>query len=187
MNQLIPQRDFSSSGKLLVSAITSIFVLMWIFALFAYYNLPNVIPTHFDMKGKPDDFGDKSSFLLTTFVLSITPLIFIILVRYRFVLINRYPHLINLPGFFLYIEKIEYSRRAYWYNRYFEILLWLGLSISIYLFIIQLIVYNSTVSGEFNLLFLILIVVFPIFLIIPFLLVLSSLSKELKSEAEKNI
>lgn len=186
MTDLIPSAKMSPVANILVNVITAIIILMWAFALYAYFTLPDIIPTHFGIEGKPDDYGDKSTFLFLALIFCITPVIFLLLVKYRFVLINRYPYLINLPGFFLYIEKIEYQRRAYWYNKYFEIFLWLGVAISFYLFAIQLMIYKATIDKEFNSFFLVIILVLPFLFLIPFLIALISISNKIRDEAKKS-
>lgn len=65
--------------------------LAWYIAIHAYGTLPDKIPTHFDFKGYPNDWGQKNpySFFLMPLVQSI---IVLIIIRLR-----KYPHLYNFP------------------------------------------------------------------------------------------
>ncbi|MEI6682064.1 MAG: DUF1648 domain-containing protein, partial [Bacteroidota bacterium] len=65
---------------------------MMFFAGYVLYNFPHLpdrIPTHFNEAGKADDYGDKSSFLILP---GVALFIYTLLT-----LINRVPHIFNLP------------------------------------------------------------------------------------------
>jgi len=62
-------------------------VLMWLYLLTEYPNLPDIVASHFNAKGEPNDYGSK------TFIL-ILPSIATLMYLGLFVL-NRYPHLHN--------------------------------------------------------------------------------------------
>lgn len=53
--------------------------LLWLLIIWEYMNLPDIIPIHFDMRGKPDDFGDKSAILgmpvISTFIFFILSIV----------------------------------------------------------------------------------------------------------------
>ncbi len=38
-----------------------ILIFIWIFTIINYQKLPEIIPTHFDFNGKPDDFGTRKT------------------------------------------------------------------------------------------------------------------------------
>lgn len=40
-------------------------VFLWWFTLKKYKSLPQIIPTHFDVEGKPDNFGNKKWYFFT--------------------------------------------------------------------------------------------------------------------------
>lgn len=65
----------------------SIVLIMWIYAIYTYVDLPDTIPTHFNSKGEPDEFGSKAT-------LWIVPGLATIMYIGIFVL-NKYPHLHN--------------------------------------------------------------------------------------------
>lgn len=65
----------------------TMFLVMWAITAYVYFNVPEIIPTHFNAAGFPDNQGSKVSLLAfpavgTVLYLSIT-------------LLNRYPHLFN--------------------------------------------------------------------------------------------
>lgn len=51
-------------GKLLRRTALVTLLGVWIFAARIYPDLPQIIPTHFDLKGRPDDFGRKEMLFL---------------------------------------------------------------------------------------------------------------------------
>ncbi len=70
----------------------SLFLLICIagYAIISYDSLPDIIPTHFNGKGVPDVFGNKSSLFSPIFLLAF---LFVGLT-----LLNRYPHMFNYMG-----------------------------------------------------------------------------------------
>lgn len=40
----------------------------WVYVLFYFFNLPQLIPTHYDLGGNADAFGDKKSIFVLMFV-----------------------------------------------------------------------------------------------------------------------
>ncbi|MCX8056726.1 MAG: DUF1648 domain-containing protein [Ignavibacteria bacterium] len=163
-----------------------IILVIWFMGIFAYFNLPDLIPTHFDLKGNPDAFGKKTIFLILPIILSFAQIIILILVKYRFTLINKYPYLINLPGFFIYINKISNERKSYWLNRYFDLLLKVNFILSLYLLTVFIIIIYSTDQNYLNSTALIFILLFPFIMIILLFIILAKISNEMKAEANGN-
>jgi uncharacterized membrane protein len=64
-------------------------VILWIIPAIAWSSLPEVIPTHFGIDGRADDWGSKN----TLFIL---PLIATVLYG-GMTLLNRYPYIFNYP------------------------------------------------------------------------------------------
>lgn len=182
---LIKPNPFNKEGKKWILMSLLIVILMWAISLYAYFTLPDIIPTHFGLKGKPDAYGSKTSFLIVPVLLSLAPVIILVMVKFRFVLINKYPYLINLPGFFVHIEKIPEDRRSYWFNRYFELILKFNFALTIYLFVLLLMIYYSTIKEQFDPAALIFIILFPFLAIVPFFIALSKVSSEMKADANK--
>lgn len=54
-------------------------ITLWTYIIISYQSLPDTIPIHFDMLGKPDDFGDKSAILgmpvIATFIFFILSIV----------------------------------------------------------------------------------------------------------------
>lgn len=180
MEELIPYEELSRKAKKLIYGILFIVLSILAIGIYGYFSLPETIPTHFGIDGKPDRYGERIAFLILPLLLCLGPVIILLIVRYRFILINKYPHLINLPGFFINLNRIEISKRGYWLNKYFELTLWLGLVLSLYLLFIMIIIYYSTLEGELPVPIFIIIILFPTFMVIPFFIALSNLSNQIK-------
>ena len=155
--------------------------MIWVIGLSAYFSLPERVPTHFGFSGKPESFGTKDIFLFLPFAFSLAPVIFLLVIRYRFTLINKYPYLTNLPAFFAIFE-LPSEKRAYWLNRYFELVLMLGVALVIFLLVMLLGIYKGTLDGEIPSWFSGLTLVLPFGLIIPFIFALRSLSMKMAEE-----
>src|SRR3990172_333581 len=137
----------SARGRILIFILLVFLAAIWGVSLYAYYTLPERVPTHFGFSGRPDSFGSKSTFLYLPAAFSLAPLIFLLVIRYRFTLINKYPYLANLPAFFAIIE-LPSEKRAYWLNRYFELVLMLGVALVVFLLFMLLGIFKGTVDGE---------------------------------------
>lgn len=81
--------SLTSSDKLLNVISKVLLIFLWIAAIFFYFNLPDIIPTHFNFRGKPDRFGNK----LTIFILAILGTIF----YFGLSALIRRPHFFNYP------------------------------------------------------------------------------------------
>lgn len=74
----------------ILELVTSFFlILMWIFGILFYIKTTNTVPTHFDLLGNPDAWGDKNSFLVTVCVGTLV----IVLSAFS----AYYPKIVNLP------------------------------------------------------------------------------------------
>jgi uncharacterized membrane protein YhdT len=175
--------SLSKHGRILIGILLFFFALIWAVGLYAYFTLPERVPTHFGFSGKPDSFGTKSIFLLLPLAFSIAPLIFLVVIKYRFTLINRYPYLINLPAFFAIFE-LPSERRGYWLNRYFELVLVLGVALVVFLLVILLGTYKGTLDGGMPSWFSIVMLFLPFLLIVPFIVALRSLALKMAEEGE---
>ncbi len=172
----------NGNDRKLILYILMLIALMWALSLYAYFSLPEVIPVHFNLKGHPDSYGSKIIFLTLPILLSIAPLLLLLITRWRFEIINKYPHLINLPGFFMFADKISVHRRSYYFNRYFSVLLKFNLSLTLYLLCLLIMIYYSTVKGYFDTIGLIVFIVFPTLMVIPLFISLSKISTDMRKE-----
>jgi uncharacterized membrane protein len=179
MNNQINSEPLSRTGKILVALTILGLVAIWIFAIYAYLTLPKEVPVHFGFKGEPTRYGSKSAFLIVPVAFSIAPVIFLLLTKFRFTLINRYPYLINLPAFFTNISKIPEKKRGFWVNKYFEAVLCLGAVLTFSLFIMELGIYLGKISSKLPVWFFPFSLSMPLWLIFPFLFYLGKLSKEM--------
>lgn len=66
-----------------------IFILMSIFAVWSYTRLPDIIPTHFNGRGKPDNYGDKGAIFILPCVAGI--------IMMMLTSINQFPEIFNYP------------------------------------------------------------------------------------------
>ncbi len=183
-NQIQPE-PFTRSGKIAVSAIVLGLLVIWSFAFYAYISLPSTVPVHFGIKGEPTRYGDKSEFLFIALAFTIAPFLILLIAKYRFTLINKYPYLVNLPAFYTNIYRIPKRRRAYWVNKYFEAVLWLGALLTIYLVLLEYTIYLSQIRSSTSIWVVVFSLLLPVFLLLPFLYQIFRISKDMADEAEK--
>lgn len=65
-------------------------VSLWAITLYHYSNLPDSIPTHYNLEGRPDRYGRKATLLLLPIVGTV--------VFATITLLNKHPHIFNYPG-----------------------------------------------------------------------------------------
>lgn len=63
---------------------------LWIFIGIIYHNLPDVVPTHFNLAGETDGYGEKRTIFLMPVMASLQ---FLIISA-----VQEYPHLLNFPA-----------------------------------------------------------------------------------------
>lgn len=160
---------------------------IWLVSIYAYFDLPAEVPTHFGFTGRPTSYGNKATFLLLPILFSIAPVIFLLIIRFRFTLINKYPYLVNLPAFFTNINKIEENRRSFWINKYFELTAAVGTGITFFLLYLVLMIYKGSLDGCLPSWFVITVFLLPAAILVPFLFALRSLSKRMKAEIETEL
>lgn len=71
-----------------LSALLGI-ILNWVLPLIFYFQLPEIITTHYGIDGKPNDWGSKNSI----FILPVISTILYI----GLTILNRFPHIFNYP------------------------------------------------------------------------------------------
>lgn len=81
--------ELSSADRLVEGIAICLLIFLWVIGFFAYRTLPATIPTHFDLRGQPDGFGNKLSILVLP---GVGTLLFLTLT-----IINRFPHIFNYP------------------------------------------------------------------------------------------
>lgn len=180
----IPPAPLTTTGRILLQLNIIAIALIWLYPLMSYSSLPETIPTHFGFGGEPDKFGSKEDLLILPLAFSIAPAIILLITKFRFTLINRYPQFINLPAFYMNIGKIREERRAYWVNRYFEPLLLLSLSLSLSFLLLEFAIFDAARTGELPFWFFIAVLVVVIVPLTVFFLYLSIISSQMSREAE---
>ncbi len=185
MKDQISPEPFGASAKIAMTVLIASIAAMWALAYYAFITLPDQIPAHFGLDGKPDRYGSKIEFLFIAPALTIGPAIILVISKYRFTLINKYPYLINIPAFYSNIYRIPEHRRGFWINRYFEAVLWLGAILGIYLLILEYGMFLSSVSGTLPNWMNFLTFSLPILILIPFIYRIFRLSREMAEEVER--
>ena len=181
MEQLVPRAPLMTVGKIMISLIAIGFALMWILAIYWYLTLPDEIPIHFNFAGEATTYGRKATFIILPASLSVAPIIFLVITKYRFTLLNKYPYLINIPAFYANIGKIPYERRGEWINKYFEAVLTLGVLMTIYFILLELGIYQGTLEGRLPSWFIPTTLLMPIAFIAIFIYQMKTLSKKLQN------
>lgn len=162
MKLQIQSKPLSGRGRILCLLNILMIILMFAAGLYFYWILPQEVPTHFDISGNPDAYGNKLELLLLPFAFSLVPLVVLLFVRFRFTLINRFPYLINLPAFMMRVNQLPPEEQPLWINRFFEYLLGFDLFIGIYLLILEIVILYSIRSGSIPPWFMAFVIVFPL-------------------------
>ncbi len=157
-------------GLSIAIAISVLF--MWILAFYYYFALPNKIATHFDINGIANSYGNKSTLFVIPFLFSIAPLLILIIVKYRFKIIKKYPYLINLPAFFCSFKDDQL--KDYLIDKYFEAMLGYTLILTLSLLFAEIGIFEGSFSGRLPKWF-DLVISIPIVAVIPYLFYLKKL------------
>ena len=117
------------SKKLIIEIfiIAGILALPFVYLGIIYNSLPATIPTHFNFKGEPDNYGDKSSLIYTSILLCIVSIGTYLLVKNA--------------------HKIDPKKAA---GQSPELLAKIAWSLLVFLSIIQLIIIHSSITKQFN-------------------------------------
>jgi len=107
-------------------------VILWLFTLFAYFNLPNNIPVHFNASGKPDNYGGKISILILPIVAAV--------VFFTITFLNKYPHVFN------YATPITEENAAQQYTYGTRMLRFLKLAVAINFTLINVFTYLTAIG-----------------------------------------
>ena len=182
MKMTVAPAPFGLLGRAFVAMIVVLLVLIWLIGAYAYTTLPDRIPTHFGLSGKPDAFGNRLTFLLLPIAFSLAPVIILLIVKLRFTLINKFPYLVNLPAFFSQLGQLPDERRSYWLNKYFEFVAAVGVAITVFLLALVLGIYAGTLEGEMPWWFTVMTIAIPIILIVSFIIALRAMSVQLQDE-----
>lgn len=81
------QPVLSKADKIVEISGLILIIAIWCFTLFAYMRLPEIIPIHFNARGKADDVGHKGTFLILPVIVTI--------LYWGLKKLNKYPHIFN--------------------------------------------------------------------------------------------
>ncbi len=59
---MIKPQPLSVKGRILAVLLILGLIGIWIIGIYAYLTLPNIIPTHFGISGKPDSYEKRGYF-----------------------------------------------------------------------------------------------------------------------------
>jgi uncharacterized membrane protein len=127
-------------------------LFIWIYTIVQYANLPAIIPTHFDINGKIDDYGSKA-------VIFILPSI-ITVVLIGLSLLNKYPHIFN------YTTKITKDIAQQQYTIATRLLRIIKMVIVLFTSVLMVDIINATKTG-YSLLHWWVILIFMMAMILP--------------------
>jgi len=128
---LSQSEELSERGRLLIVANVAVIVLMFLVAMYYYQLLPEVVPMHFGLGGKPDRYGSKDEILIIPLGFSMASLTLLIMFKFRF---KMWKYL-NVP---IDLNKLDEERRAIAVNRYFELLLEFSLGLGLCLLLLEI-------------------------------------------------
>ena len=118
----------------IIEIIGSITVLgIWIFTIVNYFDLPEIIPTHYNGAGKANGFGKKEAILILP---TISTMIFI-----GITILNKYPHVFNYP------DTITEKNALFQYTNMTRMLRFLKLSVVI---IFGVIIFKTTQGASLD-------------------------------------
>lgn len=135
-------------GKFYFALILLLIVALLVYGAYEYLSLPDQIPHHFDFQGQPTSYGKKEEVLFLSLLFVTIPILLLLLIRFRFFLINRYPYFLSFPAFFTKLERFPVKERPYWINQYFTGLAMMGFAVSVYLFILEIFLFSAMAVGQ---------------------------------------
>jgi uncharacterized membrane protein len=94
-------------------------VAMWVMVWLQYDRLPEIIPTHFNLQGQPDDFGSRGILLLLPVIATV---LFVGMYFLKFI-----PHHFNYP-----VKKVTKENAEHLYSTSLRMILFLRVGIVLY-------------------------------------------------------
>lgn len=107
---------FGILEKIMIAITIIAVTLIWIYVIFNISKLPNLIPTHFAMDGKPNSWGSKNTILIMPIICTITSALLIGITRF--------------PKFFNYQVKITKDNVERQYRNSIDLLLALAIEVA---------------------------------------------------------
>ena len=149
----------------LVIANIILMVAMLCVGLYYYSILPPKVPVHFGSNGKPNRFGSKSELLILSMLFSSVPLMAVVLFKFRYRIWRYLSVGIDL-------ERLDKEKRRKVVDDYFRLLLSFFIFLNIFLLLLEIASFESSLKGELVWWFYLalILVVIPIF---PYLILYS--------------
>jgi uncharacterized membrane protein len=126
------QVQLSKFDKALESISVGVLVAMICLSIYAFFTLSDIIPTHFNSSGKPDDYGGKATILILPLVISI--------IYFGLSKLNQYPHIFN------YATVITEANAAYQYQLATRLIRMMKLALLLIFTIIILMAYLTAIG-----------------------------------------
>lgn len=128
-----PRLDLPRSGLEIVLDLTSLIitVLIWVYLIYAWKELPNRIPTHFGFSGVPDAWGGKGSLLFLPIMGTGLYLLLTIIKRF--------------PQSFNYLVTITEENAQRQYKNVRTMMSWLTVELAILFFFLE---YQSVLAAQ---------------------------------------
>ena len=93
------------NAKILVTLAALVTLAVWLMVGYYYQQLPNTIPTHYGLNGQPDAYGSRLVVLIEPLILTALVAGSMLVLRFRYTLLFRYPYMIRLPAFVYQLES----------------------------------------------------------------------------------
>ncbi len=113
--------------KVAIAIALCVLFIPVLYLLKVYSGLPQIVPVHFDVQGKPNDYGDKSILLITTALLSVVGMCIFFLLRN--------------------IHKIDPKKNVQYNANTFNKI---AMAIVVFMAVINVIIISSTVNSSFE-------------------------------------
>lgn len=186
----IKGEKFGTTGNTLIFLNILLLVASLILAAYYYSKLPQtvLVPTRFDIHGQPEAWGDKSTLLILPICQAAVVLLLLLLTRFRFALLNKYPYLVNLPAFAMMLGSKDFpeKKKSEFINNLFLIVLVMCLLVNIGFLGLDWAIFPSLAEGKLAFTFINLFVPWiPLIIVIPFvILYYKRLYNEIRKIAE---
>jgi len=144
----IPKTPFGRGGRVLQLFLIAEILLVLAINLYAYLTLSPVVPLHYEFNGQTRSSAPSYVFLLFAALLNIPQVIFLLLSLLRNPLASSPLGTINFPRFYSRLPKINYERRGYWVNRYFEPVMAFGNVVGVMMIFLSVGIYESALSAN---------------------------------------
>lgn len=81
--------ELSITDKILEICGLLILLILWTMVVLNYTSIPETIPRHYSFSGKPDSYGNKTTFLILPIIATV--------LYVGITILNQFPHILNYP------------------------------------------------------------------------------------------